>query len=66
MAERAKRHAADVLSLVCGLLFVAAAGLFLVNDLSDADVDLRWLAPVVLIGIGVLGLAASVRRRPAR
>lgn len=65
MAELGKRHGRDVLSLVAGLLFVAGAALFLVNDLSDTHVDLRWSGPVVLIGIGVLGLAASMRRRSA-
>ena len=64
MAELGKRHARDVLSLVTGLLFLAMAGLYLVNDVGDADVDVRWAAPVLLIGIGVLGLAASIRSRP--
>jgi hypothetical protein len=59
------KHSRDVVSLVMGLLFMAAAGLFLLSDLSDAQVDLRWVAPTVLIGVGILGLAASIRRRPA-
>jgi hypothetical protein len=59
------KHSRDVVSLVMGLLFMAVAGLFLLTDLSDTQVDLRWVAPTVLIGVGILGLAASLRRRPA-
>jgi hypothetical protein len=58
------RHARDAVSLVTGLLLMAVAGWFLLTDLTDADVDLRWTAPAVLIGVGLLGLAASVRRGP--
>lgn len=56
------RHARDAVSLVMGLLLMAGAGLFLITDVTDADVDLRWTAPAVLIAVGLLGLAASVRR----
>jgi hypothetical protein len=50
-------------SLVLGLLLVAAGGVFLLVDLSEVTVDLRWVGPVALISIGLLGLLASVRRR---
>ena len=62
MAEPLKRHARDGLSLVMGLLLVAVAALFLVNDLSGG-VDLQWAAPVALILVGLAGLASSFRRR---
>jgi uncharacterized membrane protein (UPF0136 family) len=62
MAERSSRHARDAVSLVLGLILVSVAALFLITDLSDQGVDLRWTAPAVLIGIGALGLAASARR----
>jgi MYXO-CTERM domain-containing protein len=39
---------------------------FLVVDLTNAEVDVRWVGPSVLIGAGALGLAASVRRREHR
>ena len=58
------RHARDAVSLVMGLLLMAVAGWFLLTDLTDVDVDLRWTGPAVLIGVGLLGLAASVRRGP--
>jgi hypothetical protein len=63
--DATSRHPADAFSLVMGLLFLALGGLYLVHDLSGPDVDLRWVAPAALIAIGVAGLAASVRRRPA-
>ena len=66
MAENLKRHARDAVSLVMGLVLVSIAAVFLATDISDRDVDLRWVAPAVLIGIGATGLAASVRRREPR
>lgn len=64
MAER--RHARDTTSLVLGLLLLAPAVLFLLADTIDRTVDGRWIAPVLLVGIGVLGLLSartSGRRR---
>jgi hypothetical protein len=66
MREPATRHRRDVVSLVMGLLLLAVAGLFLLVDLADRAPDMRWAGPLVLIGIGVVGLAASVRRRDPR
>lgn len=63
MADLGSRHAPDGVSLVLGLLLIAVAALFLVADISDGGVDLRWVGPVVLIVIGGAGLAASMRRR---
>ena len=60
-----RRHQADAFSLVMGLLFLALGGFYLAHDLSGPDVDLRWVGPAALIAIGMAGLAASVRRRPA-
>jgi hypothetical protein len=56
-----RRHRRDAVSLVTGLLLLAVAGLFLVSDAGGVAVDIRWLAPVVLIGIGLVGLLASAR-----
>lgn len=57
-----KRHQRDGVSLVLGLLLVAVAALFLVNDLTDG-IDLQWAAPAALILVGLAGLAGSARRR---
>lgn len=66
MADLAKRHPRDAVSLVFGLVLLAVAGLFLLVDLTDGSVDLRRVGPAVLIGIGVAGLTASMRRREPR
>ncbi len=58
------RHRRDVVSLMAGLLLVLPAGLFLVTDLTDLSVDGRWAGPVVLIGVGAVGLLATLRPRP--
>ena len=52
----------DAVSLVSGLLFVGIAGLFLIGDLTEVQLELRWIAPALLIASGLLGLLASVRR----
>ena len=66
MAELGPRHARDAVSLVLGLLLLSVAALYLVHDLSDVHLDLRWVGPALLIGIGLAGLGGSVRRRDPR
>jgi hypothetical protein len=44
-----------------GLLLVLLAGAFLVDDLTGLDLDGRWAAPVVLIAVGAVGLASTLR-----
>jgi hypothetical protein len=44
-----------------GLLLVLVAGLFLLHDLTPVDVDGRWVAPGVLIGVGLVGLGSTLR-----
>ena len=62
MAEIGDRHPRDAVSLVLGLVLATVAGLFLLVDLTDHSVDLRWAGPVALMAIGALGLAATLRR----
>lgn len=52
----------DLVSLVFGLLFAGLAGSYFVADLTDLQLELRWVAPAVLITGGLLGLLASVVR----
>ena len=59
------RHERDAVSLMGGLLLVLLAAVFLVHDLTDIDVDGRWVAPVVLIAVGAAGLLSSLRHRPS-
>lgn len=56
------RHELDPVSLMSGLLLLLVSALFLLADLTPVQVDGRWVAPLVLIGVGVAGLAASLRR----
>ena len=55
------RHDRDALSLMGGLLLVLLAGLFLLTDLTDLSVEARWACPLVLLAVGGVGLAATLR-----
>ena len=56
------RHERDVLSLMGGLLLVLVAALFLLDDTTGLSLDGRWVAPGLLVAVGVAGLVGSVRR----
>jgi hypothetical protein len=56
-----RRHDIDLTSLVAGLVFVAIATAYLVGEYTDVHVGWRWLLPVALIGLGLAGLAGSLR-----
>lgn len=56
------RHSLDVVSLTAGVLFIAAALYWGLADRPESSPN-GWFLPVVLIGIGVLGLLSSRRRR---
>lgn len=56
------RHSPDLLSLVFGLLFVAA-GLVLLSGDSGA-LSLTWVGPLMAIVIGVLLVVAARSTRP--
>jgi LiaI-LiaF-like transmembrane region len=46
-------------AIVAGILFIALGVLFLVDRVGGVDLDVRWVWPVLLIGLGVAGLARS-------
>ena len=48
-------------ALVAGLLFIALGVLFLLDRAGNINLDVRWIWPLLLIGLGVAGL---VRSRP--
>lgn len=54
-------HPRDGVSLMFGVLLVLLAGAFLVDDLTGLDLDGRWLAPLVLIVVGGVGLLSTLR-----
>ena len=57
-----KRHSTDLVSLVFGLIFLAASGWWLVGQYVHVDVPhLGWITAAVLIGLGLLGLLGSLR-----
>jgi hypothetical protein len=56
------RHERDVLSLMGGLLLVLIAVVFLVDDTTGLSLDGRWVAPGLLVAVGVAGLVGSLRR----
>ncbi len=60
-----ERHERDAVSLMAGLLLVLGAGLFLLGDLTPLDLDGRWVAPLVLIVVGGMGLLSTLRSQRA-
>lgn len=62
-AGRGEVHAPDAVSLMAGLLVLLLAGLFLLTDLSDVSFDGSWAVPVILVGVGAVGLLSTLRSR---
>jgi hypothetical protein len=56
-----RRHDLDLTSLLAGLLLVALGLVTLVGDAVGLRLDARWMLPAVLVGLGVAGLAGSLR-----
>jgi len=62
-----RRHELDLTSLVAGVIFMGIGATFLVDLAVDVALDPRWLAPVMLIAIGLAGLLGSLpTRQPAQ
>jgi hypothetical protein len=57
-----KRHRLDVFALAAGTFFVVLAIGFLLDGLGAWDVDVTWIAPVLLIALGLAGLVSTVGR----
>ena len=56
-----RRHDLDLTSLICGAVFVLVAVTHLVAASSGEEINLAWLFPVLLVGLGVAGLAGALR-----
>jgi len=57
----------DHRSLIAGLVFTALGVLFMIDQATDVRIDLQYVWPLFLIGLGVAGLASTSlkrRRRP--
>ncbi len=56
-----KRHDLDLVSLISGAVFAIVAVVHLAGAAADEGVDLAWLVPLALVGLGVAGLAGALR-----
>jgi hypothetical protein len=55
-----RRHEIDYFSLAAGLLFTVLGIALAVSAATDWTIDGRWITPVILIGLGAGGVAASL------
>jgi hypothetical protein len=55
-----KRHDIDVISLVSGLLFAGLGAVFALHALDVFSIDVRAVPAVVLIVLGIGGIAAAL------
>lgn len=59
-----QRHSLDILSLIFGLIFLVAVGLWLVTGLVDITLpSAGWLFAGALIVSGLVGVVVSLRPR---
>lgn len=59
-----QRHETDAVALTFGLIFLGITGAWLLVAAGAADVTgLRYFFPILLLGAGIAGVAASVLRR---
>ena len=57
-----KRHPLDLFSLLAGLTFVAVAVLYLLDSAGQLSVNGRLVIPLLLVALGVSGLASAIHR----
>jgi len=46
-------------ALVAGVLFIVLGVLFLLDHVGSVHLDMRWVWPFLLIGLGIAGLVRS-------
>lgn len=56
-----RRHELDLTSLVAGLVFVGIAVAYLIGAYTKVRVDAGWVLPIGLVGLGLAGLAGTLR-----
>lgn len=56
-----RRHDLDLVSLITGAVFLLVAVTHLLVAAENRNVDLDWLVPVVLVALGLAGLAGALR-----
>jgi hypothetical protein len=57
-----KRHEPDWTSLIAGVTFCAIAIAYLGGEVTHRSLELRWVVPMLLIGLGLAGLAGTLVR----
>ena len=57
-----KRHEPDWTSLIAGVTFCAIALAYLGGEVTHRSLELRWVLPMLLIGLGLAGLAGTLVR----
>lgn len=55
------RHEVDLFSLLTGLAVIVLAATQLLGITLDVSVDMRYLWPALLVGLGLLGLISVWR-----
>jgi uncharacterized integral membrane protein len=55
-----RQHDTDWFSLAAGLVFTILGVVLAVSAATASTIDGRWIAPVILIGLGAGGVAASL------
>ena len=54
-----ERHDTDGMSLVAGVVFAVSGVAFLVHEVAGTTLELRWVWPTLLIGLGSALLVGS-------
>jgi len=57
-----KRHEPDWTSLIAGVTFCVIALAYLGGEVTYRSLELRWVVPMLLIGLGIAGLAGTLVR----
>ncbi len=61
-----KRHQPDLTSLLAGVTFCVIALAYIGGEITNRTFQLRWVAPILLIGLGMAGLAGGLLRARQR
>jgi hypothetical protein len=57
-----KRHDPDWTSLIAGVTFCVISLAYLGGEVTHRSLELRWVVPMLLIGLGIAGLAGTLVR----